>query len=320
MTKKIPHNKFKKEEVIRVIKEKGYYLDEENFEYYNDRQKITIWDNIGYKYYVSYRSILIDTEPRMTAKNNPYSIDNIKLYLQINNINIILISDIYESNKQKLEFICECGEHYFAEWSKIQQGFKTSCRKCSYDKRVENNSYTIEDINNYIKSNDLGITLLSKEYNGIKDILHFKCECGEEFYTSFDKLKGRGKVKCSKCSHSKSKYCVILEKYLKDNNISYATEVSFIGCINPQTSHKLFFDYAIYINNELFLIEVDGEQHYKSVEAFGGEKAFAQRQMLDGIKDKYCEENNIKLIRIPYWEFDKKDTFKEKLLHIIDTN
>jgi hypothetical protein len=31
------------------------------------------------------------------------------------------------------------------------------------------------------------------------------------------------------------------------------------------------------------------------------------------MKDKYCKSNNIKLLPIPYWEFDKKETYKETI-------
>lgn len=59
----------------------------------------------------------------------------------------------------------------------------------------------------------------------------------------------------------------------------------------------------------MLLIEYDGEQHFKPVQ-YGGisiEQAtekFLQTQIHDNIKDQYCEEYNIPLLRIPYWEFD----------------
>ena len=92
------------------------------------------------------------------------------------------------------------------------------------------------------------------------------------------------------------------------------TEISFDECINPETSHKLFFDYGIYKDDGLYLIEVDGEYHYKNVV---GRNELLLQQQRDEIKNKYCKENNIKLIRIPYWEFDKNDSFKNKLTHIL---
>ncbi len=57
-------------------------------------------------------------------------------------------------------------------------------------------------------------------------------------------------------------------------------------------------------NNELFyLIEYDGEQHFKAREAFRGQKG-------DEVKNTYRKNNNIPLIRHPYWKYD----YIEKIL------
>ena len=52
----------------------------------------------------------------------------------------------------------------------------------------------------------------------------------------------------------------------------------------------------------LIIIELDGIQHFEPVEFFGGEEGFKSLQERDAIKTNYCKENNIDLIRIPYWE------------------
>ena len=49
-------------------------------------------------------------------------------------------------------------------------------------------------------------------------------------------------------------------------------------------------------------IEFDGEQHFRSVEFFGGKKAFKLTQKKDKIKNEYCKNNNIHLLRIKYNE------------------
>ena len=40
------------------------------------------------------------------------------------------------------------------------------------------------------------------------------------------------------------------------------------------------------------------------------------RKHIDTIKTKYCEDNNIKLIRIPYWEFDNIENILIKELNL----
>lgn len=52
------------------------------------------------------------------------------------------------------------------------------------------------------------------------------------------------------------------------------------------------------------LIEYDGEQHFKPVEIWGGEEKLKIQQERDKRKNQWCKENNVRLIRIPYTEYD----------------
>ena len=45
-------------------------------------------------------------------------------------------------------------------------------------------------------------------------------------------------------------------------------------------------------------IEYDGIQHFEPIKLFGGEKEFLKTQKKDRIKNEYCINNNIRLIRI----------------------
>ena len=46
------------------------------------------------------------------------------------------------------------------------------------------------------------------------------------------------------------------------------------------------------------LVELDGIQHFKPVQRFGGVDRFEMQKKLDGIKNNYCLENNIRLVRL----------------------
>ena len=76
------------------------------------------------------------------------------------------------------------------------------------------------------------------------------------------------------------------------------------------------FDF--YLSDYNMCIEYDGEHHYKPTR-FGGmskEKAkdrFEFQQQKDKIKNRYCQENKIKLLRIPYWEFDNIEEILNEL-------
>jgi hypothetical protein len=103
-------------------------------------------------------------------------------------------------------------------------------------------------------------------------------------------LKGQG---CPICLESQGERKIGL--YLDKQKITYKKEKSFAGCRNK---YKLFFDFYIPVLN--VCVEYDGSQHYHPVEYFGGEKVFKETQKSDAIKNKYCSDNGIKLIRIPY--------------------
>ena len=50
-------------------------------------------------------------------------------------------------------------------------------------------------------------------------------------------------------------------------------------------------------------IEYDGLQHFKPIEFFGGEKTFLLTKEHDRIKNEYCEDNGIRMIRLTKDDF-----------------
>jgi hypothetical protein len=60
----------------------------------------------------------------------------------------------------------------------------------------------------------------------------------------------------------------------------------------------LRFDFYFIHNNIRHAIEFDGALHDTSVEFMGGDKALEQTKLRDERKNKYCEDNHIKLLRI----------------------
>ena len=105
-------------------------------------------------------------------------------------------------------------------------------------------------------------------------------------------MSGRG---CRKCKKSIGE--LIIQEYLDKNRIGYLTQYKFKECRNIR---QLMFDF--YIPDHNICIEYDGEQHFKPVSEFGGIEHFKKQKINDEIKNLYCKNNNINLIRIPYWE------------------
>ena len=61
-------------------------------------------------------------------------------------------------------------------------------------------------------------------------------------------------------------------------------------------------------------IEYDGKQHYEINTYFGGYESFIDTKIRDTIKNIYCRENNIKLLRITYKDFNNIEKILENNL------
>ena len=107
----------------------------------------------------------------------------------------------------------------------------------------------------------------------------------------------------------------IVEEYY--NELFPNTKPSFL--INPKTKKRLEID----MYNEKLKIgfEYQGEQHYKPIKFFGGEKKFRQIQKRDKLKRDLCKYYGITLYEIPYM-YDYKDPIKLKdyILKLITIN
>jgi very-short-patch-repair endonuclease len=109
-------------------------------------------------------------------------------------------------------------------------------------------------------------------------------------------LQGQG---CPFCNESKGE--ALVDNILKSSNVNFIRQYKFTDCTNKKEGRfcrKLPFDF--YIPESNTCIEYDGIQHFQSVSNFGGDEMFEQVKRKDEIKNQYCEENGIKLIRIPY--------------------
>ena len=104
----------------------------------------------------------------------------------------------------------------------------------------------------------------------------------------------------------------IISSFLSKNKIKYERDKSIEGCINPKTNSLLFFDF--YLPELKLYIEYDGIQHFDSRCFNQGEEGLLDLQFKDNLKNKFCEINKIKLLRISYKE---KTNLKEILTNYI---
>lgn len=129
-----------------------------------------------------------------------------------------------------------------------------------------------------------------------------KCDCGGEIITSSICLIGGHTFSCG-CLVSY--WNMYIQQFLKENKIEYKSEYTvYIG--------DNYYRYDFYLPQYNLFIEYDGQQHYKPVRFYGNDEdakyVFKRTQEHDEIKNRYCEENNINLLRIPYWETKNIET------------
>ncbi|MFR1850747.1 MAG: DUF2726 domain-containing protein [Clostridium sp.] len=153
-----------------------------------------------------------------------------------------------------------------------------------------------------------------KGYTNAKTKLILKhLECGKIFEVSpygFIYMN----IRCSCKNRSKGEQ--VIKEWLDLNDYNYIEQYRIKECKNKRA---LPFDFAVFENNKLiFLIEFDGEQHETVKFNFNSEgealKNFNKQQENDKIKNEFCKNNKIPLIRIKYNKHQKFELFKEKII------
>jgi len=111
--------------------------------------------------------------------------------------------------------------------------------------------------------------------------------------------------------------------WLESNNIEHEQEKRFDGCKTITNSNqRLPFDF--YIIKANLIIEYDGRGHFQPIRINGigrksTETSYQRTMRNDKIKNKYCIDNNIELLRIPYTEYKNIKSILSSLL-LSETN
>ena len=161
---------------------------------------------------------------------------------------------------------------------------------------IENNKKKAKDLTNQRFGKLLALEPTENRDCGRCVIWKCKCDCGNIHYVSSKSLLSGSTQSCGCLTQSHGEFQI--ETLLKQNNIEYKKEysVSIDG-----TQYR--FDFAIIKNNKVqWFIEFDGEQHFKDNSHFlwNSTDSLEDIQKRDNIKNNYCKQNGLSLIRIPY--------------------
>jgi len=274
-------------------------------EYINAEHKLKVRNFDGYYLSIKFRS-LRHFKPNVFDKSNPYTIENIKIWLIKNNIDLILKSNNFIGASKKLIWICKKHGEFKSSWNSMSSSGYLSegkgCPECAKEYKSQLFRKPISEVKKQINIKGNGeYELLEHNYLNAYTPINIKhLKCGHIYpitMTSF--LRGS---RCPKCNESKGEN--IIRCFCENNNIFFSTQYKFPNLVSD-LGNCLRFDFAIFedINKSKLklLIEYDGIFHYKKVYDQDG---FELIQYHDKLKNQYCKNNKIPLLRIPYWEFD----------------
>ena len=152
-----------------------------------------------------------------------------------------------------------------------------------------------------------------EEYMGARTPILHRCKIdGYEWKVAPGNiLTGQG---CSVCQESSGERQI--RQWLDKYCVEYKYQYKFEDCKDRK---QLPFDF--YLIDFNLCIEYDGIQHYKPVDFAGKGEEWAFEQLFniqcrDSIKTEYCKDNNIRLLRIPYFE-NVNDILDGYLLNIV---
>jgi hypothetical protein len=104
-----------------------------------------------------------------------------------------------------------------------------------------------------------------------------------------------------------SKGELFIKNWLQNNNISFKYQYSIISKKIARNSGLIICDFLVKYNNKYYIIEYNGQQHYKYIKFFYKEyKDFENQQRRDKLLTEICDLNGIELVVISYKENKKK--------------
>ena len=222
---------------------------------------------------------------------------------------LTVLHEDYENPRTKSQNVnwlcrCDCGNYITLSSAELKQRLKnkypekTSCGKCHAQMdNLIGNKYGKLTVIDFDREYDVSPEKKNWQHKWI-----CQCECGNIVSVLQSNLKRGHTQSCGCINYSIGEKKI--EDCLIENNINYIKEYSFKDL---KDKGQLRFDFAIFDkeNNLIELIEFDGRQHFLDYTPWNGSDKLEDRKRRDEIKNEYCKNNNLKLIRISYKDLNK---------------
>ena len=244
-------------------------------------------------------------------------------------IEFVNIRSFRQNGKSRIKVTIKCREcgsrSDILKENLISQKFPGLCTSCAHKKSQEYRRLEVESIIEKFES--VGYKVLTPKnkikpvgknqtYNKSKVMIENKF--GQTFvvdYNNFSNKLQYYKQLNSEYGYSaegkrqKSRYEQLVANFLEEQDIPYKREFKFTDC---KKKRLLPFDFCLWYDlSSRVLIEIDGELHYKQ------NPWLKEIQSNDEYKTRYCKYKNIPLLRIPYWEFNESEDYKQSIVSFI---
>lgn len=256
-----------------------------------------------------------------------YNLEIVKNICQQNKI--IFADEYFKGIRIYHNFICSKGHKICKPFSEMQRSFKKGTNGCKLCLN-ESLSVNAKDIIKLLNTKNIKF---KEDYivDGYSTRSHnkyfFYCnKCSNEWKCALYSITSLDSG-CPNCSRYLNEKLTgdYLRELLPNINISRKTIYEKIYKNNKLIKKYVILDYYFTLNNQEYIVEYNGEQHYKPVnfvkcnspkEELKSEQNFIKQQIRDNWLREYCKEKNITLIEIDGRKY-KKEKIKEYLLSIL---
>lgn len=213
--------------------------------------------------------------------------------------------------------ICSCPEHTIrlVKTNNLNSGNTKSCGCLNKEKSTKRiialGHKAALDITNQRFGKLVAIEKTEKRHQG-SVVWKCQCDCGNICEAPANALRAGRKYSCGCLTESKASFNI--KQFFNKNNIEYITEKTFETCKFPDTNNSARFDF--YLPKYNLLIEYDGEQHFQERDKNYFRDSLEKRQEHDTFKTQWCQDNQIKLLRISYKEQENIDEILKKELKL----
>ena len=224
----------------------------------------------------------------------------------------ILLTDKSEYKDGRTPITYECKKHGIKHSRFELMVTGRGCKECWYEEMAKRQTLQPNYVKEEIEKFNGNKLLNAEDYIGstVRN-LRILCGCGREYITSFNDYMSSDAKRCYMCTCRKSKGEFAICQFLENNSIVFMHQHKFEDC-----KDKLPLPFDFYLPEYNLIIEYNGKQHYEPVDYFGGQNGFIVQVEHDQIKNNYCENNDIDMLVIPYWDYNNIEKILIKQLNL----